>query len=194
SDFVVRPVLRIRGPGFATGHMVVHVGNGLAGGLREEARHNSVDKAGNARTHEAGADRNRTDAVRSPGHAQRPGMLEEQAISHAGPIRFPPLRRHAQSPRRCLATPTGFEPVAYRLGICRSILLSYGVVEPPNRSSGRRNQFTWLGRVTGSRRGATGIPSSTSDFACSSVVLPWTCSRSISPACIARAVSVKRSP
>lgn len=25
-----------------------------------------------------------------------------------------------------VVTPTGFEPVAYRLGICRSILLSYG--------------------------------------------------------------------
>ena len=28
--------------------------------------------------------------------------------------------------REKVVTPTGFEPVAYRLGICRSILLSYG--------------------------------------------------------------------
>jgi hypothetical protein len=27
-----------------------------------------------------------------------------------------------------MVIPTGFEPVAYRLGICRSILLSYGTI------------------------------------------------------------------
>ena len=35
-----------------------------------------------------------------------------------------------------------------------------------------RNQLTWLGAVTGSGKGATGTPSSTSDFACSSVAWP----------------------
>ena len=29
-----------------------------------------------------------------------------------------------------MVIPTGFEPVAYRLGICRSILLSYGTILP----------------------------------------------------------------
>ena len=29
-----------------------------------------------------------------------------------------------------MVIPTGFEPVAYRLGICRSILLSYGTICP----------------------------------------------------------------
>lgn len=31
-----------------------------------------------------------------------------------------------QSEKRCMVIPTGIEPVTYRLGICRSILLSYG--------------------------------------------------------------------
>lgn len=29
---------------------------------------------------------------------------------------------------KLMVIPTGFEPVAYRLGICRSILLSYGTI------------------------------------------------------------------
>ena len=62
------------------------------------------------------------------------------------------------------------------------------------RAAARGNQLIWVGGMTGSGSGATGTPSSTSDLACSSVALPWTCSRSISPLCIARAVSAKLSP
>src|SRR5438067_13854664 len=45
---------------------------------------------------------------------------------------------------------------------------------PTNRDSRADDQFTWFGGTTGSGSGATGTPSSTSDFACSSVALPWT--------------------
>ena len=33
-------------------------------------------------------------------------------------------------PLKNLVIPTGIEPVTYRLGICRSILLSYGTTRP----------------------------------------------------------------
>lgn len=33
-------------------------------------------------------------------------------------------------PLKSLVIPTGIEPVTYRLGICRSILLSYGTTRP----------------------------------------------------------------
>ena len=39
-----------------------------------------------------------------------------------------------------LVIPTGFEPVAYRLGICRSILLSYGTTPATHNRFGRIRQ------------------------------------------------------
>jgi len=65
---------------------------------------------------------------------------------------------------------------------------------PTNRGLALANQLTWPGGTTGKGSGATGTPSSASDFACASVAWPWTCSGSASPACIARAVSANWSP
>lgn len=39
-----------------------------------------------------------------------------------------------------MVIPTGIEPVTYRLGICRSILLSYGTTRPTHNRFGSFRQ------------------------------------------------------
>src|SRR6476660_3315736 len=128
SDFVVRPGLRICRARFTLHHVRVHVRDCLARGLREHAGNHRMDKASAPRADQAHADRHCADAMSRPAHPERAWMLQEQAVGQSRAILGPLLRRHPSTPI-ILATPTGFEPVAYRLGICRSILLSYGVVE-----------------------------------------------------------------
>src|SRR5689334_15470217 len=127
SDFVVRPVLRVLRARFALRHMVVHVGNRLAGGLGEHTRHHCVNDAGAARADEPRANRDSANAVSCPAHPKGAWMFQEHAVGQSRASLCLLLGRHV-SPLTSLdlVTPTGFEPVAYRLGICRSILLSYG--------------------------------------------------------------------
>ena len=81
-----------------------------------------------------------------------------------------------------MARPTGFEPMAPRLGIWCSILLSYGRPPAPLGGSARTgNQLSSSGGATGSGSGKTAMPSSTSSRASSSVALPWIASTSRSP-------------
>lgn len=40
------------------------------------------------------------------------------------------VRRQFPKLMKSMVIPTGIEPVTYRLGICRSILLSYGTTRP----------------------------------------------------------------
>src|SRR4051812_46444302 len=88
SDFIVGPVLRIGGAGFALGHVVVHVGDGLARGLGEPARHDRMDHAGKARADQLAADLHRADAVRGPAHAERARVLDEHACDEARMLRI----------------------------------------------------------------------------------------------------------
>jgi hypothetical protein len=86
-----------------------------------------------------------------------------------------------------MVRPTGFEPMAPRLGIWCSILLSYG--RPALFLVGRKaqgNQLAWRfiqlawtanqlaspGGATGNGKGATSIPSSSSSIACWAVACP----------------------
>src|SRR3954468_15165694 len=70
SDFVVRPVLRICRAGSALRHVVVHVGDRLARRLREHARDDGMDEAGETGTHQPHADGKRADAMSSPAHSK----------------------------------------------------------------------------------------------------------------------------
>lgn len=71
-----------------------------------------------------------------------------------------------------MVTPARFERATYRLGIWRSILLSYGAIAAHDTGGGsvgpafaRRDQLAFSGGTTGSGSGATGTPSLTSAFA-----------------------------
>ncbi len=68
--------------------------------------------------------------------------------------------------------PTGFEPMAPRLGIWCSILLSYGRSAIPIRNGAAiGNQLSFSGGgVTGKGSGITAMPSSRRSLACSIVV------------------------
>ena len=127
SDFVVRPVLRIGSAGFALRHVIVHVGDGPAGGLGEDSWNDRVNNAGAAGANQPSADRDSANAVSCPAHPKGAWMFQEHAVGQSRASLCLLLGRHV-SPLTSLdlVTPTGFEPVAYRLGICRSILLSYG--------------------------------------------------------------------
>src|SRR6478672_12806462 len=118
SDLVVRPRLRICGAGLSLVHMIVHAGNRLPGCLGEQARHYRMNDAGDARTDQLDANRNSANAMSHPAHSKRARMLREQAVGQSRMMLGLLLRRHSLAPR-FLATPTGFEPVALRLGIFR---------------------------------------------------------------------------
>src|SRR5436305_1508436 len=75
SDFVVRPVLRVGRARLALHHMLVHAGDRLARGLREQPGHDGVHQARTARSDQPRADRDRANAVVGPGHAKRARML-----------------------------------------------------------------------------------------------------------------------
>ena len=94
---------------------------------------------------------------------------------------------------REMVRPTGFEPMAPRLGIWCSILLSYGRPmralggEAPSRNCPegigllRTSQLSSSGGATGNGSGITAMPSSSSSFASPSVAWPWIVSASVSP-------------
>ena len=77
----------------------------------------------------------------SPGRAKERERVSQPKSVNRGPgVRRPSARPVGKRQARCfcvqrayrgvaegiLATPAGFEPATYRLGICRSIRLSYG--------------------------------------------------------------------
>lgn len=67
-----------------------------------------------------------------------------------------------------MVTPARFERATYRLGIWRSIRLSYGAtarLDTGRRGAGPAGQLVFSGGTTGHSKGATGTPSSTSAFA-----------------------------
>src|SRR6476646_7215615 len=94
SDFVVRPILRVRRAGFARLDMVVDARHRLARGLREATRNDRVDDRGATRADQLGADLHRADAVPRPAHAERARMLTEQAVGQSRAILGPLLRSH----------------------------------------------------------------------------------------------------
>src|SRR5205085_11372122 len=116
SDLIVRPVLRLGRARFALHHMVVHAGGGAVGGLGEQARDDGMNQASAARADEPRADRDRARSMADPAHAERTWMLEEHAVHVPRAVRSALSHSHS-SPLQILVTPTGFEPVALRLGI-----------------------------------------------------------------------------
>lgn len=87
-----------------------------------------------------------------------------------------------------LVRPTGFEPVAPRLGILCSILLSYGRAlrlldkrKAQGNLGTHADQLVSPGGATGNGRGMTWMPSSCSALASSIVAWPWMVSTSLSP-------------
>src|SRR5690349_19631785 len=80
SDFIIGPVLRVGRAGFPRLDMVVDPGHRLPASLGEPARHDRVDEHGAAGADELRADLDCAGAMPSPGHAERPRMLKEQAV------------------------------------------------------------------------------------------------------------------
>ena len=66
SDLVVRPASGSAAPALPAGHMVVHVGDGLARRLGEHAGDDRMNQAGQPCADQASADRDRADAVALP--------------------------------------------------------------------------------------------------------------------------------
>ena len=76
-----------------------------------------MDQAGEAGADQPGADRNRADAMPAQLIPSERGCSKNSRPASPSPMLDSAcLRRHA-SPSSMLATPTGFEPVALRLGI-----------------------------------------------------------------------------
>src|ERR1700754_2657821 len=69
SDFVVRPVLRVRRACLALSHMVIHACDHLARGLGKDAGHDGVNQASSTSADQFCPDQNRACAVRRPAHA-----------------------------------------------------------------------------------------------------------------------------
>src|SRR5258708_4381497 len=118
SDFIIRPVLRIRRSSSARLNVVVNARHGLACRLGEDARHHRVYQSRAAGTDQLGADLDCAQPVSRPAHAERSRMFEEQPVDH--PVMDLCIRllgRHCARLAQKLVTPTGFEPVALRLGI-----------------------------------------------------------------------------
>ena len=98
-------------------HMVIHAGDGLAGGLGEQRGDHGVDDAGEARADQLGAD----PTAPMPWPAQlipsERGCSRNNAVGDS-PLPLPSVvASPSLLPPIILATPTGFEPVALRLGI-----------------------------------------------------------------------------
>jgi Bacterial regulatory proteins, gntR family len=75
--------------------------------------------------------------------------------------------------KHIVVIPTGFEPVAYSLGNCRSILLSYGTTGPAIAHAGANRKPQASARRRGRKgNGATGIPSATRSAASRRLVSP----------------------
>src|SRR5437868_9060697 len=196
SDLIIWPVFRVRGAGLARLDVVVDAGHRLAARFGEPAGHCGVNEHRQPRANQLAADLHRADAVARPGHTERAWMLDKHPMKNARLTRLADglLAGHDPSLFKRCGDPGAIRTRGPQI---RNLMLypaELRGLEPTNRDSRAGDQFTWFGGTTGSGSGATGTPSSTSDFACSSVALPWTCSRSISPLCIARAVSAKRSP
>ena len=96
--------------------MGVHSGDRPARGLREEAGHHGMNQASEPGAEQANPDCNCAEAVTCPCHAERSRMIEEQAPGQTCGVRRSMLSRHSLH-LASLVTPTGFEPVALRLGI-----------------------------------------------------------------------------
>src|SRR5690349_4092102 len=99
-DFVVRPGLRICGASFALGHMVVHVRDGLAGCLSENARHDRMDDASKPGADQPAANCHCSDAMSCPAHPERARVFQEQAVGHSRALLGLLLRRHRSRPQK----------------------------------------------------------------------------------------------
>src|SRR6185437_5719482 len=96
SDLVVRPVLRVGSAGLPPLHMVVHAGDRPARSLGGNARNHGKDEASHPRSYELCADRDGSNSMPGPAHAERPGMFEEQTVGQSGTLLIRlPCRHHS---------------------------------------------------------------------------------------------------
>src|SRR3954452_21022562 len=79
SDFIIGPVGRIGGTGFARLDMIVDAGDGPAGGFREPAGDDGVDHRRASGADQLRGNLRRAEPVTAPRHAERMRMLGEQA-------------------------------------------------------------------------------------------------------------------
>src|SRR4051794_10056189 len=117
SDFIIRPVLRIGRISLAGLDVIVDPRDRLSGSLGEPPRHDCMNQAGGAGTKQRRPDGHGPNPMLRPTHAERTRMVDEEAADRSALALLACVRRRHVPVLIQLATPTGFEPVALRLGI-----------------------------------------------------------------------------
>src|SRR4051794_3010908 len=84
SDFIIRPILRVRSARLSRVDVVVDPGHGLARGLGEAAGDHRMDHARETRTDQLRANFSCAGAMPCPGHSKRARVLDEQPCEWSG--------------------------------------------------------------------------------------------------------------
>src|SRR6476469_7420157 len=188
SDVILGPVLRLRRSRPYLLDVIVGLGYPAPRGICAPAWNSCMDQCRQSSADQLEADPDRAAAVPRPAHPERTRMLEEQPV-HEAAFWFDLVCRHGPA-LHVAGDPDRIRTCGPQI---RNLMLYPAELRgrprkgigAAARSINSGDQFTRFGGTTGSGKGAIGIPSSASDFACSRVALPWTCSDATSPLCMA---------